>query len=168
MPNVDGIGILGGWLDKSGASLPSCEHRAPKAEKAFWVRKGILLNKAVPLNTRIQSYSEQIVPRLLHDEAAGHGVRHCASLCLFPKVIVQRIIGIGWRPDGNRVAWFRRANRAAKKLFLNLGLVPVMTKVLKEIHHMASRLQPPCSSAFTSASSTVIFLADVIGWKNTW
>ena len=127
-PNVDGR--VGGWLDESGASLPSCEHRASKAEKVFWVRKSILLNKAVPLNIRFQSYSEQIVPRLLHDEVAGHGVRHCASHCLLSNVFLQRVIGIGWEPDGNGVGWFRRANRAAKKLYLNLGFVPVMAKML--------------------------------------
>ena len=48
MPNADGMEVLGTWLDKTGATKPSFQHRAAKADKAFWSDKGVMLNKALP------------------------------------------------------------------------------------------------------------------------
>ena len=60
------------------------------------------------------------------------------------------------------------SNQDCEAAILQMGHSPVMTKVLKEIHRTASRLQRPRSSSFTAALSTVVLLEDVIEWKDTW
>eukprot|EP00973_Karenia_brevis_P020100 2759443-Karenia_brevis.AAC.1 len=50
VPLVEGMEVLGAWIERNGSTVPSLEHRLSKAEKAFWADKGVLLNKAVPLN----------------------------------------------------------------------------------------------------------------------
>jgi hypothetical protein len=169
VPSVQNMEVLGTRLDRTGATTPSFQHRAAKAEKAFWSDKAVLLDKSIPLGKRFQRYVERVVPRFLHGCCSWSWCQSlCESIVVWEGKMLRRIVGSGRRPAEDWLAWFRRCTRSAKGLYSKMGFTSMTSRVLKEIHRAASRLQPPCQKRFTAAANTVVLLADAIEWKDTW
>ena len=169
VPNVDSMEVLGVRLNKTGATTPSFQHRASRADKAFWSDKRALTCRSLSLQARFQRYAERIVPRMLHGCGSWAWSQSLyQSIAVWEGRALRRIVGAGRRSDEDWLPWFRRSTRLAKNLYLKLGHTPLATRVLGEIHRAASRLQPPCRNRFTAAASTVVLLADAIEWKDTW
>ena len=67
VPQITSMEILGCLLHKDGFSKVSYQHRAAKAEKAFWADEEVLTCKDIPLKVRFKRYIGRIVPRFTHD-----------------------------------------------------------------------------------------------------
>eukprot|EP00973_Karenia_brevis_P017512 2402891-Karenia_brevis.AAC.1 len=85
--------VLGAWINNKGATNAAFQHRAKKAEKAYWADKGVLLNKAVSLYQRLHRYSARIVPRLLHSCGSWAWSQSlCQSLTVLEGKLLRRIV----------------------------------------------------------------------------
>eukprot|EP00973_Karenia_brevis_P050091 6952393-Karenia_brevis.AAC.1 len=165
---VNGMEILGAWIEQNGSTTQSFEHRAAKAEKAFWADKDVLLNKAVPLNVRMRRYSQRIVPRMLHSSGSWTWCQGlCQKLAVWEGKLLRRMMGAARRPDDTWLKWFQRATRAARSYYDNMGCEPLTLKVLREIHRTAALIRLPGLDDFAGSRATTILLSDAIEWRDT-
>ena len=115
VPRVSGMEILGAWVESSGSTIPSFEHRAAKAEKAFWADRAALLCKTIALGVRFKRYAERVVPVLLHSCCSW---AWCQSLCqrlvVWEGKFLRRMLGVPRRPSELWLSWFRRVTHQAK------------------------------------------------------
>ena len=163
IPYVDGMPVLGTWLDRKGATSPSVGYRLSKASKMFWSQKALFTDKCLPLSARLDNFASRVVPRALHGASSWAWSKSLYwRLQRWESQMLRMILGSRRRPAEDWMSWIKRATAYARKQYTKLGHKSLAELYLQSLHRLAGRVGRSLRS-----ERVPIFLADAITWKDT-